>query len=627
MKFFILLLAIIGSTSGAFAQCLANHKEALKVCEGTYLKHYEFSNAGVSSVDIILSKGGTYLFYVLNTNIDIEQYALRYSPGDYSYPFVSYEKNDQYLSYIITPEKSQKYTIELNIDTSATACALIGIYYKKTSVEKHQKLSQRDNPPGTVKVAENLYFDITEVKNVDYREYLYWLKNIHGKAAEVYAKAVPDTNVWRTKLSYNAPYSEYYLRHPAYAEYPLVGISYDQAVAFCKWRSDRLNESMYIKENKIKPIIGEPVSPVPEVVRYRLPTKAEWEKYASSGFDAKNSKKLAKYNYTYGNFKPKANTVKETMADHADITAPVESYFPNQLGLYNMFGNVAEMVAEKGMAKGGSWKHTETETFVKKDFSYTKPTDWLGFRCVCEKAEKRTVKDDFIAFDKNLYAAKYETTNKEYNQFIAYLKQKGDVELLKKCVPDSSQWKKTLGEIYNQPMSYLYHWHPSYGSYPVVNITKEAMEEYCKWKSNAFFITKEFPLKKVIYRLPTEEEWKKLANPKLGHTLPWHGNSPIKKEGKDCNCPYANLKIYDYSINKFDYGFDGEYYTGVVGQFDPNDLGIYDVIGNVTEMTQEGVLKGGSFFNTLEESDITKNQDFELPHPCVGFRVIVEVVE
>ena len=54
----------------------------------------------------------------------------------------------------------------------------------------------------------------------------------------------------------------------------------------------------------------------------------------------------------------------------------------NELGVYNLKGNVAEMILEKGVAKGGSWVHTNEETTIEKDFKYTKPQSWLGFRCV-----------------------------------------------------------------------------------------------------------------------------------------------------------------------------------------------------------------------------------------------------
>ena len=59
---------------------------------------------------------------------------------------------------------------------------------------------------------------------------------------EVYNKALPDTLVWRDKLGYNEPFVTHYLRHPAYKNYPVVGVSWIQANDYCIWRTDRVNE-------------------------------------------------------------------------------------------------------------------------------------------------------------------------------------------------------------------------------------------------------------------------------------------------------------------------------------------------------------------------------------------------
>ena len=108
-----------------------------------------------------------------------------------------------------------------------------------------------NNIPKTVTVS-SFYMDETEVRNLDYLEYLFWIERVYGSNydngsyPEVYWKALPDTNVWRDKLSYNEPYVENYLRHPAFHEYPVVGVSWEQAVDFCAWRTDRVNERILI---------------------------------------------------------------------------------------------------------------------------------------------------------------------------------------------------------------------------------------------------------------------------------------------------------------------------------------------------------------------------------------------
>jgi formylglycine-generating enzyme len=108
-----------------------------------------------------------------------------------------------------------------------------------------------NNVPKTVTVS-SFYMDETEVRNIDYLEYLFWLERVYGSNydngsyPEVFWKALPDTNVWRDKLSYNEPYVELYLRHPAYQDYPVVGVNWQQCVDFCAWRTDRVNERILI---------------------------------------------------------------------------------------------------------------------------------------------------------------------------------------------------------------------------------------------------------------------------------------------------------------------------------------------------------------------------------------------
>ena len=99
----------------------------------------------------------------------------------------------------------------------------------------------------------SFYMDETEVTNFQYLEYVYWLTRAYGAENPIIAtSALPDTLVWRSKLSYNEPYVNYYLRYPAYRDYPVVGVSWLQASEFCKWRTDRVNEYIMIREGLMK---------------------------------------------------------------------------------------------------------------------------------------------------------------------------------------------------------------------------------------------------------------------------------------------------------------------------------------------------------------------------------------
>ena len=199
-----------------------------------------------------------------------------------------------------------------------------------------------DNSPRRVTVS-SFYLDETEVTNHFWLEYVQWLERVYGNNfPEIVERALPDTLVWREKLAYNEPLVEYYLRHPAYRDYPVVGISWQQATDFCKWRTDRVNEAILINEgllvhnpesqrdeehfttetyfnvdaSGIRQYIGErgklevkDFSPDKEVrdikiedglllPDYRLPTEAEWE-YAALGLIGNTEFELIAERRTY----------------------------------------------------------------------------------------------------------------------------------------------------------------------------------------------------------------------------------------------------------------------------------------------------------------------------------------
>lgn len=112
-----------------------------------------------------------------------------------------------------------------------------------------------NNTP-TQQHVQSFYMDETEVTNFMYLEYLDWLKNVFPPTEDnykyIYEGASPDTLVWRNRLGYNETMTNNYLRHPAYASYPVVGVNWIQAVEFSQWRTDRVNEAILEKNGYLK---------------------------------------------------------------------------------------------------------------------------------------------------------------------------------------------------------------------------------------------------------------------------------------------------------------------------------------------------------------------------------------
>jgi formylglycine-generating enzyme required for sulfatase activity len=228
-------------------------------------------------------------------------------------------------------------------------------------------------PPNTIHLNGKLYMDKSEITNMDWKEYQYWMKT---NDSTQYEKTILDTTVWLQLDSNYTPFVKHYHQHQAYQEYPVVGVTYQQAQQYCKWRSMAVNEMLAL--NPTKGI---------EKVAYRLPTEQEWEYAASGG----RKKKDFPYGIDVSKHKNTPHLLFNYKQQHEDsqmanstITAPALSYVPNDWGFYNFFGNVAEMVEEEGVSKGGSWYHLVQAGKIEKTIPYQGAQTWLGFRCICE---------------------------------------------------------------------------------------------------------------------------------------------------------------------------------------------------------------------------------------------------
>ncbi len=110
----------------------------------------------------------------------------------------------------------------------------------------------RDNAQRTLTVS-SFYMDKYEVSNLNWREYEHWMHVVFSAVApNLVSTILPDTTVWREELSYNDPYVDNYYRHPGFSFYPVVGVTWEQAMAYSRWRTDRVNELALIKAGCIE---------------------------------------------------------------------------------------------------------------------------------------------------------------------------------------------------------------------------------------------------------------------------------------------------------------------------------------------------------------------------------------
>jgi hypothetical protein len=266
-------------------------------------------------------------------------------------------------------------------------------------------------PPNGVAFADNLYCDKTETDNLSWTEYMYWTARVFGYTSDEYAAAIPDTTVWTTMGlcwdNFMRGLDETYLRHPYFDEFPVVGISQEQAKAYSQWRSDRVFEGILIRLKQIQPhsdqnadnhftieryfrgelsyvLPGKGKKPMyyPEFRLPTLPERQQMLEYADATdkafFDKRRSKK----------WRPCTDNFPFI---HSDIPFCRERGMPPTTAIsqgcaaifQHLQGNVNEWLAEPNLAAGGSWQD-QREVILRQDtFTIAAPNMGTGFRNVC----------------------------------------------------------------------------------------------------------------------------------------------------------------------------------------------------------------------------------------------------
>ena len=263
----------------------------------------------------------------------------------------------------------------------------------------------------------------------------------------------------------------------------------------------------------------------------------------------------------------------------------------------------------------------------------------------CKKLEKELVK-----INDSLYASKFECSILNYRTFLSDLKSRSkDVSMF---LPDTFAGWENHSKFNSKIPIYLYH--PAYYEYPIFSITREAAMAYCQWLNEVYAGYADKKFQQMAFTLPTVSEWETAA---ISFKNKNQEEAYYKKDKyiqREIDFPWLNNNLYRENnarssyidLNKLSKGgslsylyfpdfrkanFQDQYYqtneTVPVKSYLPNNKGMYNVCGNVAEMTMNPeITKGGSFLKYPEDCAIHDTHAlYNIPNRDVGFRVFMKV--
>lgn len=270
------------------------------------------------------------------------------------------------------------------------------------------------NPPGTMVVGDSLFYDRTELTNLSWLEYQYWIEKTLGASSPEYRATMPDTSAWYRITPPDSLKALHYLRHPAYWDYPVVGISIDQARAYSAWRSDRVMElylfgagiirwdeaqtpenhftiARFYATDSLRPYHHLPYP------SYDLPTSRQWRqalhmadslsgpalkrcRLRKSPFSAKD-RAFCEALFREGS--PVVNSREESVGRPNDPIAESQCFRCNDNMIWHIRGNVSELCRDSSVSLGGSWLDPLDSILLDQPFPSHAPNAATGFRNVC----------------------------------------------------------------------------------------------------------------------------------------------------------------------------------------------------------------------------------------------------